>query len=209
MGIQITSIRDFRRKFENRKNQSDLFAYFLFDDRMSHEAVERFARTEFEWLDGMAYAARIFFFIFVRPDFEQDGEVVNPSPEVARMFGILPRNLPGIVLFSLLDDGKGVNDGVFLPLNAKLFEENTGHVEEIFAEVFSIIQSCRNCEDSSKNLLENLEIEIRQLRRTESMKPVWSYLQSNFTAILNFPKAILEATSKAIGEGIAKKALGG
>ena len=41
--VAIANLDDFQKKFEERKDLSDVFGFFLFDERPSQRAVETFA----------------------------------------------------------------------------------------------------------------------------------------------------------------------
>ena len=122
MGVAIASLDDFQKKFEERKDRSDLFGFFLFDERPSQRAVETFAEQQFPWLDRLAAAAQIFFFVFLRNNPGWPDVVENPGLEVANMFDIRANQLPGIVLFTLDVKREDVTKGSYLPLRTELFE---------------------------------------------------------------------------------------
>lgn len=207
MAVPISSLDDFMNKLDARKTHSDLFAFFLFDERPSHQAIGRFANDEFEWLDSLAASARLFFFIFLRSD-KYEGGVANPGLEVARMFGIRPNQLPGVVLFIVSEDLKIVKDGVFLPLKARLFEEDIDAVEDVFSDLFTLIQNCRERSHSSKELLENLQNDVKGLRRRQHARPVFKYLEDTASAILKFPVGFLGELQRALADETARRVYG-
>ena len=207
MAIGITSEEDFERKFQERKHASDLFAFFLFDDRPSSQAVERFARDEFTWLDQLAASARMFFFVFIRHDESRD-RVANPSLEVAEMFGILPNQLPGVVIFTLSEDGHGVSDGAYLPLKAELFAEDIAHVEEVFSDIFSLIKECRKEGGSPSELLENVRRRMKRLERTQRMRPLLMYAKKSLESLASLPRDVVIAGTEAFAAEAARGALG-
>ena len=210
MAVQITNMDEFQQRFCELKDHADLFAYFLFDSRMSHEKVGAFANKQFDWLNSLAIAADMFLFVFIQPDRSNRGFAINPSAEVAQMFGISPNQLPGVVLFTLSEDKENVSHGVFLPINAKLFEEEVDRVEKIFADLITVIQKCRRKGHATpEGLMEEIGAEIPRLRREDAMRPIWNYFKENLAGILNLPKEILTATTTAIAESIARKAVGG
>ncbi len=204
MGIAIASAMDFYDKFNRLKDKRDLFAFFLFDERPSHEAVERFADDEFDWLDGLAAAARIFFFIFLRRD-QFAGGVYNPGLEVAKMFGIKPNQLPGVVLFILDKDGKIFTKGVFLPLETKLFTEDIKAVEEVFSDLFSLIQECREKSDNAEELLQNLSDEVASLKRKGKLRPLMNYLKTAALAVINIPIDFFDNLGGELAKEVARR----
>lgn len=208
MGVPISSMEDFVEKLDARKEHADLFAFFLFDDRPSHGTVERFAEEEFAWLDGLAAAARIFFFVFLRRDRYEEG-VANPGLEVARMFGVRPNNLPGVVLFVLSDDLEVVRDGVYLPLKAQLFRDNIDAVEEVFSDLFTLIQESRKRADDSIELLGLLRREVSRLHRRQQARPLLNYLGETAGIVLDFPRRFMDSLQSALAGELARRLSGG
>jgi hypothetical protein len=208
MAVPVSSFQNFMDKFEERKHAADLFAFLLFDDRPSHQAVETFADAEFEWLDGLAAAARIFFFIFLRKD-EYEGVVYNPGLEVANMFGIRPNQLPGIILFTLSDDDDIVKDGVYLPLDTRIFADDIDHVEEVISDLFSIIQECRAESESAAELLENIRKEVRRLHQKGQLRPFVNYLRETAMSVANFPRGFMGNLESALAGEVSRRLVGG
>lgn len=209
MAVAISSFEQFEHKFEQLKYSRDLFAFFLFDDRPSHEAIERFAEDQFDWLDSLAASARIFFFVFIRRDDTVQGNVANPSLEVARMFGIPPNRLPGVVLFTLSEDQEGVSDGVYVPLKAKLFGEDIEHVEEVFSDIFTLIQECQGHGGKPAELLVDLQKRVKELERKERTRPVMKYLRATLVSTAGFPGKLLISMSEAFAQEAARRVLPG
>lgn len=208
MAVAISSSDDFKEKFEARKHSRSLFAFFLFDDRPSNEAVERFAYDEFAWLDDLAANAGIFFFIFLRHD-PVGQRVTNPSLEVGRMFGIRPNRLPGVVLFTLAEDKESVSDGVYLPLKAELFTKDISRVEQVFSDLFSLIQECQEMGGSPSEILGNLQHRVRRLRRQERMRPIYEYAKGYLASLATLPHEIINAVATAFGQEAARRVAGG
>ena len=208
MAIPISSFEDFRAKFAALKDSRDLFAFFLFDSRPSQKAVEQFADQQFDWLDNLAAASRIFFFIFLRSN-PTEGRIENPSLEVARMFDIRPNQLPGIVLFALADDREGVGEGVYLPLDASLFENDLPRVEQVFADLFSLIQECRGKTNNPAELFLRLREKVNSLRRREQFRPVAEYLKGTLDSLIKLPTRLIDSVAKAFAEEAARRAAGG
>ena len=208
MAVAVSSSDDFKEKFEALKHSRSLFAFFLFDDRPSNEAVERFAHDEFVWLDDLAASAGIFFFIFLRHD-PVDKRVANPSLEVGRMFGIRPNQLPGVVLFTLAEDKEGVSDGVYLPLKAELFTKDISCIEQVFSDLFSLIQECQEMGGSQSEILENLRRRVRRLRRQERMRPIYEYAKGSLASLATFPREIMNSVATAFGQEAARRVASG
>jgi len=225
MAKPVCNYEEFQWQFEKLKDSRDLFAFFLFDDRPSQKAVERFADEQYAWLDSLAHSASIFFFFFLRRNrgkiktfFIRDwraptpetkanmkGRIQNPSLEVGGLFGIKPNQLPGVVLFTLAPDRVGVSDGVYLPLNAKLFEGDLSHVEEVFTNLFSFIHECREISSNTGQLLENIKRKVSSLKRSERYRPLFLYIRGQLVSLTTFPGSLIEAIGKAFATEMARR----
>jgi hypothetical protein len=131
-------------------------------------------------------------------------QIENPSLEVARLFGITPNRLPGVVLFTeLSDNAKQTSDGVYLPLRAELFANDAKTVEEILADLFSIIQECRPESDSPKALLANLDKKLASLRSGQQDRPVIASLRQyvDVASLIAYTGSLLQIVVKGLMPG--------
>lgn len=208
MARPVKNFADFKSMLDIMKYQRELFAYLLFDDRQSQKVIEHFADEQFDWLDKLAASSRIYFFFFLRRK-EAEGKIENPSLEVAKMFRIKPNQLPGVVLFTLSDDKLSVSEGIYFPLKTKIFENDLYTVEDIFSDLFSLIQECWAETDNQKQLHKSLKGKIISLKRQKAFHPVFEYLKRNFIAFLNLPKIIVDDLPKVIVTEIARRVKGG
>lgn len=207
MGVAIANLDDFQRKFEERKDRSDLFGFFLFDERPSQRAVGTFANQQFPWLDRLAAAAQIFFFVFLRNNPDWPDVVENPGLEVASMFDIRANQLPGIVLFSLDANREGVKKASYLPLKAELFEADLKRVEELFADVFSVIQECRAKSGDSATLLKCVEKEMNAIIRSESRRPIKTYFWQVMGNLGQLPVKLVETVTTAAAHAAMRQGM--
>ena len=113
----------------------------------------------------------------------------NPSQEVAGLFGIRSNELPGIVLFTLSEDGQGILSGVYLPLDTALFETDVAQIENVIADMFDIIIESRKDAETPLELLENVSLGIDRLRTENSPRPFISFLKQRIHPLSNLPKA--------------------
>lgn len=204
MAVPINSFDDFMEKFDALKHQRTLFGFLLFDDRPSQKAVERFADEGFGWLDGLAASAQMFFFIFLRRNEMLAGEVENPGLEVSQMFGIRPNKLPGIVLFTMLSDRDTVSDGVYLPIDGRLFEEDVNQIEEIFADLFSMIQEAQETADNADELFKVLGRRVAALRRNRGLRPIKGYLRGGLEILIKLPENFVNGLGSGMGQAIVR-----
>lgn len=216
MAVPISNYEEFKDIFDSLKYSRDLFAFFLFDERPSHQAVERFADEQFDWLDELAVYARIFFFIFLRRDQETEpsyeypyGAVINPSLQVAQEFGISPSELPGVVLFTLSEDKINVSEAIYLQVDAKLFADDISHVESVFSDLFTLIGDCRKEDLLLPEFLKELRSRVRNLTRREKFRPVSAYLKASVKEIAKLPQDLPRIFVTAFADALAYKMTGG
>lgn len=205
MAMPVPSFEDFVSKYRELSNRSRLFAFLLCDNRPSHQGVQRFARENFQWLDELAGAAHIFFFIFRRTK-DARKPSSNPSLKVAELFRIRPNQLPGIVLFTLIGKkGATVNRAVYLPLDTSLFSAESSLADEIFADLFAGIQKCLETTETEEQLWLALESAVEGVRSKGKRRSFIRHLQS----LATLPMKFLESMVAALGEGAAKGITGG
>jgi hypothetical protein len=122
-------------------------------------------------------------------DFDDDWPLAsnNPSMEVASLFGIRVSALPGIVLFTLSEDGKGISSGVFLPLETTLFETHIQQIEDVIADMFDVIQDSRKTTATPLALLDNVRTGIEHLKREQNKRPFITFLHEQVLP-LNLPR---------------------
>jgi len=207
MGVAIANLEDFNKKFEARKDKSDLFGFFLFDERPSQRAVEAFADQQFPWLDRLAAASKMFFFVFLRNNPDWYDAVENPGLEVANMFDIHANQLPGIVLFTLKPDRVGVKKASYLPLKAELFEAEPQQVEDLLADFFSVIQDCRKNNDDSDALLDCIDKNVIRIVRGEARRPVKEYFWQVMSDLRHLPAKLVETVTTAAVDAAARQGM--
>lgn len=205
MVTRSVSFEDFVSKYHALRHQRRLFAFLLCDDRPSHRGIQKFADANSGWLDQLAHSAKIFFFIFGHKAKAREG-VKNPSLKVASLFGIRPNQLPGIVLFTVVDERDGaVNRALYLPLHPSLFGVKDSITEEVFADLFAGVQSCLQSTSTEEDLWPALEAVIGEVR----MKGKWHVTIQHLQFLATLPVKFLESMVAALGEGAAKRLTGG
>jgi hypothetical protein len=200
-----------------------LLAFFLFDERQSHQVMLEFARRQFDWLDRLAGSSHMILFFFL-PDREPaalagsqeqilvaDGEqtVANPSLQVAQRFGLGPSELPGVIFFTELDiERPGPHDGVFWPLTPDLFEGDGREAEDELSHLFGLVHAARATATEPGRLLEALRLQVDAELFDERKRPVLEALRTGAVKLVTFPVALVEATSVAFAQGLGQ-GLGG
>ena len=207
MGVAIANLRDFEEKFEERKNRSDRFGFFLFDERPSQRAVATFADQQFPWLDRLAAASKMFFFVFLRNNPDWNDDVENPGLEVANMFDIRANQLPGIVLFTLDAQRDGVKKASYLPLKAELLEAEPQQVEDVLADFFSVIQGCRKKTNDSEKLLTCINKEVNGIIRGEAARPIKAYFWQVMGNLRHLPVKLIETVTTAAVTAAARQGM--
>ena len=111
----------------------------------------------------------------------------NPSLQVANEFNIGPDELSGIVFFTLSGDQTEVSEGVYFPLKTELFSGYWARVEEVFRDLFSIIQESKQATNSPQELLKTLDSRFRSMHRKLEVRPVVEYLSRAIVTIDGLP----------------------
>jgi hypothetical protein len=203
MAVIISGFEDSQHKYRQRKGLSRLYAFFMFDDRPSHHPIGAFADEGFAWLDQLATSADMFFFIFGKS--EEGTIAVNPSLEVARLFGVGPDELPGVLVFTSFDENDEVNHGAYLRLKAGLFDHDLSGVERAFSELFALFQDVQRDIRDDDRLLDTLDHRMRLLRVDNQLRPILQLIVGGLKSLTTLPKDFLTAMATAFGEAAAKR----
>jgi len=198
-----------------------MLAFFLFDERQSHQTVMRFAQREFPWLDSLAASNQMVLFFFLPSDprlpdgdstFESPvlitparGGVKNPSLFVAQQFGLSPSDLPGVVFFTELDVyAAGPHQGVFWPLPIQLFDDDAAEAEDAIAALFELVQSARGAADAAlgfpaepQAILDALRAEVRREQYIDRGRPILAAVREGAFRLVTSPTALIEALKLA------------
>ena len=209
MGVPVYSFDDFSNKFQDLRLKKKLFGFFLYDSRPTHEVIEQFTQKRHDWLDELAGFGKIYFFFPLRRSSSKEFE--NPSLEIARLFDIEPAKLPGIALFSVLPDSDaGENKVVFFQLNESIFRDQPQRVEDLFNQIFKVLNECQKSNKPSEQLLEDVRIRIEHLRRTSRVGSIWHQFKRLAEAlVVSLPEKMLTAMAEGFGKSVADKAIKG
>jgi hypothetical protein len=205
MARSFTDFDDFKRQYVPVAKNSRLHAMLLFDSRPSQKVVQKFAEENFNWIDEIARATGIYFFVCIRKD---GGEVVNPCLEIAGLFGIRADDLPGILLFKgfprrnipknlsfsrdyrIFGRYPVLKTGCYIPLKAKLFEEDSNHVEEAFTSLATIIKEALSASSTTEELTDQLRQGIMANRRRQRFQLLAKYCIKGLKPLEELPKEL-------------------
>jgi hypothetical protein len=202
MGVPIRDFDDFKSAYDQRRDRSRLYGFLMFDDRPSHQAVASFARQQFPWLDELATSADMFFFVFGATD-DAIGQV-NPSLEVAKLFGLGPADLPGVLIFTSFRATGEVNRGCYLPLKASLFAEDMAGVEKALVSLFTLFQDVQREVSDDDLLLSALDQRMKGLRTSTRLRPMVTLVGGGLKSLTTLPKELLTSMATAFGAAAAK-----
>lgn len=194
MASPVKNLRTFLIRLENLKGKRRIFAFILFDERPSSQPIDNYLKENFNWVDSLAKASKMI--IFFHSD-KNSPKSHNPSLAVASMFGINAKQLPGIVFFTLPEFNVG--NGIFFPLDEKLFADDARHVEEILSQLFSIVQECQQESNTEEMLFQKVKSKIDTLILREKMRPIGKYMGKNLQAISNIPTSFFEKLGEHLG----------
>ena len=137
MGIPINNYAEFDKLVSELWNQTPLFGFVLHDSRRSHKPVASFLEQSAQWLDELAIQSGIYILFPLR---QRSGTFINPSPGIAKKFGLSSNRLPGIILLTPGDDPADLpsNHFLFVPLVATDFTD-TVKMEATLSDLFSLV----------------------------------------------------------------------
>lgn len=209
MGVPVFNLNDFEAKFAQVKDKRKLFGFFLYDNRPTHQVIERFTSERKDWLDELAGFGKIYFFFPLRKARSKGFE--NPSLEVAKLFDIRSSKLPGIVLFTLLPSSDAhTNKAVYFELDDEIFNDKPGRIEKTFNELFEILNKCQKKDKSPDELLEDVRNEVERLQKSEKIQPFVSYLKKGAAVLfIDLPEKMLKAMAEGFGKALGEKTVKG
>lgn len=100
MAIPVNNYLEFEQLVSRLWDATPLFGFVLHDSRESHKSVAGFLQQSAGWLDELAIQSGIYILFPLKTG---KGGFVNPSPVIAKEFGLQSNRLPGIVLFTTSD----------------------------------------------------------------------------------------------------------
>lgn len=197
LGIISDVIKALLPVLESILKKSRLFAVVLYDERPSHAPVKAFLEQNGVWLDSLAEASTM---LPLRNPIHSQTHALT----LARQFGILPNQFPGVLIFTLTASSDRVKSAVFLPLKTELFQKDLAAVERVFADLFSIFQEALASTSTSEELLARLRQEVASIRREQMLRPLRDFLRERLISIGRLPDKLLEKFVESFGEGLAK-----
>lgn len=197
MGVPIRGGKEeFDRYVAELAPYRRLSAFFLFDDRKSHEPIQEFVSGQFAWLDELASDAQMFFFL---PMPESKG--LNPSLQIARQLGIAPAELPGIVFFALQEEGLNESGVLYVPVDPEMISGGKS-AEDFIADLFGKIFDAERANDPEARLAE-LKREVESAARSER------FVRGPLRWLAATGSSLLQAAAVAFAQGAGSTAAKG
>jgi hypothetical protein len=188
MAINIEDRDDFEKKYRAKAQEHNrLYAMLLFDSRPSQKAVQMFAKENFDWIDEIARASGIHFFVCIERG-RKKKPLINPSLEIASRFGIKPEELPGVLLFTYYPIKSAVKTGCYLRLKAKLFETDLDQVEKVFTDLTTLIREALNASCTDQGLMDQLHKGIAAHQRRRRLDSLIRYCVEGLEPLRELPK---------------------
>ena len=159
------------------------------------------------WLDELAVQSGIYILFPLKTG---NGQFQNPSPVIAKKFGLQSNRLPGIVLMTA-SDNQGFLDSnrfLFVPLQDTDFKD-IEKMQANMADIFSIVQSVLNQGHQGQVALEKIKDELSQRRKNKSRDSLIRSLRAGAQIVLKqFPEKFITSFAssfgKALGENLNK-----
>lgn len=201
MATPVNNYAEFDELVSKLWNQTPLFGFVLHDSRITHKPVETFLEQSAEWLDDLAVQSGVYILFPLRTE---QGEFDNPSPAIAKNFGLQPNRLPGIVLLTT-ENEEGLLESrhfLFVPLKATDFTD-IADMQSILADIFSIVQTVLNKGYLGHDALDAIRSELSRRRRRKTKDAIIEALRSGAQIVLKqFPEKFLVAFAEGLGGGL-------
>lgn len=221
MGTYARNIQEIQNAVQNVPEDGGLIAIPLFDNGKSHRKVLDFFQDRGEFIDGLSAHSGIFtimlsarFEAYVDPPewlaqeaeltVQQESELetleqatyfVNPSGEIAKLFGIPPRDFPGLVFFRALPD-QTVQEPVYARLDLDLFTDAEA-VEEVLRHIYSEAFEASRRSRGAEQFLDNLRSRLTARRRKKRFGPILKAIGERLEPLTRVPEKFVDAVIEA------------
>ncbi len=203
MAISVNNYLEFEELVNRLWSQTPLFGFILYDRRISHRQVVTFLEKSAEWLDDLAVQCGIYILFPLKT---KQGGFKNPSPLIAKEFGLQPNRLPGIVLFPTSDEEGFLKSKhyLFIPIEVTDFKD-LENIEGTIADLFSMVQLVLSKGAVGHEALEKIKSEL-QLRRKRKVKDnIIRALRSGAHIVLKkFPEKFIMAFAEGLGNALGR-----
>lgn len=203
----VNNYSEFEELVNRLWNKTPLFGFVLHDSRKSHKGVETFLQQSAGWLDELAIQSGIYILFPLKT--VKEG-FFNPSPHIAKEFGLQSNRLPGIVLFATSEKAGRLRSEhfLFVPLKDTDFEDING-MQATVADIFSIVQSVIAGASTGDKALEKIKQELSSRRKRKTTDSIINALRSGAQIVLKqFPEKFItsfaESFGKALGQALGK-----
>ncbi len=200
MGVEVEEFNAFKFHYEN--SQSEVFAFFLYVSDKSSLQVIRYISHSKKFIDEVARKAGVFTYYFVDLKSNSQGRV-NPSGDIARLFGIPLRELPGILVFTKADHLKEC-PGVVFPFDPILFTEGREvELENRFKEMYDKISQCKLRHADPYKVIECLERQRSRWDRDDDERPGSDYVRRQIirSGLPDLPSRLISEIEKRLLNG--------
>ena len=194
------------------RSKPKLLAFFLFDDRQSHQVVAEYTVREFQWLNSLARSAHMVLFFFGKQStgnkndepnvllLEGKEKAENPSLDVAGRFGIGADQLPGIVFFQDLDlDSAAPHHGVYWPIDIRFFRKDPEQVERQLSLLFRVVEQV-GWSDDPDSILEAFRQRAKSLHPAFKRRSIFRRA-SAVLALVTYTGTMIDVVNTAFTRG--------
>ena len=201
MTIPVNNYSEFEALVKNLWNKTPLFGFVLHDSRRSHKPVKKFLVRSAGWLDELAVQSGIYILFPLKTG---KTDFVNPSPIIAKEFGLQSNRLPGIVLFTTSDEKGRLRSKhfLFIPLEGADFKD-VDSMQATVADIFSIVQTVINDGNTGHDALEEIKSELSNRRRKKAKDSIIKALRSSAQIVLKkFPEKFITSFAESLGKSL-------
>ena len=206
MAIPVNNYEEFDRLVNMLWKKTPLFGFVLHDSREGHKPVASFLKESAQWLDELAMQSGIFILFPLR---KRLGTFINPSPEIARKFGLSSKRLPGIILLTTGEDPEDLpsNHFLFIPLVATDFSD-VKKMEATLSDLFSLVQETLRKEFRGHDALEEIRKQLSNRRKRKKKHSIIQSLRKGAQIVLiKIPEKFLSAFAEGLGKALGTSAI--
>jgi hypothetical protein len=200
MGVAVQTYEDFKTKFDSfLADGCRLFAVLLFDQSEAQSRWGGYVEDQFVQLDGLAWYARVPFFLCMNAQ-------TNPSLRLAREFGILPSQLPGLMLLTVTASADIDVAPVLVGLSNDLLDDAERR-DGLFRDLFERLKVTVESGDQGEALMKRVKADADAIAGAQRRDAIGRALAGPMRTAVNKGWNLVTAMAVAFAGG-AGKALG-
>lgn len=209
MGNPVEDFETFKKHYE--KSDKEVFAFILhLDDVNSFYDVAKFLTSHGNFVDQLAKSAGIWTYYFYKPNMTSQTST-NPSGDLSRLFGLLPSQLPALVVFAKANHLKNCPSVVF-HLDPLLFKPDMEkELDARFKELYGMISACQRAFEDPHDVIRCLDSKRRNWDNQDDNRSGLIYMRGQIekSGIADFPSRLMDRIISLLERGLLNSWRGG